>query len=463
VSDEAIRDDASETKASSLRSMFPWHFGPPTGDQLERFLTEGLVVFDTNALFDVYRLNPQGRADFLHTLNLLGDKLWVPHRVAEEFLLRRLTVIDECARAVANLTSDVKGSFNKIRADLETFRGRRGLNKPLVDELVKRLKETEQQIIQELGEAYRFDLKASDCLTGDPILSEIEKLLEGRIGPALENMRQVREDAAYRFERRIPPGFADARKPPEQAIGDYVLWVELLQEVERLPRPVLFVTNEKKKAEDWTVKQPGGRSPLPRPELSAEVWHRAGQPFHIVDVRSFLELANEYVDAQVSEETITQAEEIRSEADEEDAAADSVEDSLAHVLDGMDYPPGSTDSFQSAVRNIASDSAAMRNLFGNSPMHNSAIEQAMRNMTLDSPMQRAMRNITRNSAIEQAMRNMALDSPMQRAMRNITRNSALQQAMRNLQGPYYGRPTERQDPADEEDGHLQEPPREEPQ
>ncbi|MGI5201633.1 PIN-like domain-containing protein [Spirillospora sp. CA-108201] len=462
MSDEAIRDEASETKASSLRSMFPWHFGPPTGDQLERFLTEGLVVFDTNALFDVYRLNPQGRGDFLHTLNLLGDKLWVPHRVAEEFLLRRLTVIDECARAVANLTSDVKGSFNKIRTDLETFRGRRGLDKPLVDELVKRLKETEQQIIQELGEAYRFDLKASDCLTGDPILSEIEKLLEGRIGPVLENMRQVREDAAYRFERRIPPGFADARKPPEQAIGDYVLWAELLQEVERLPRPVLFVTNEKKKAEDWTVKQPGGRSPLPRPELSAEVWHRAGQPFHIVDVRSFLELANEYVDAQVSEETITQAEEIRSEADEEDAASDSVEDSLAHVLHGMDYPPGSN-SFQSAVRNIASDSAAMRNLFGNSPMHTSAIEQAMRNLTHTNAIEQAMRNMALDSPMQRAMRNFTHNSALQQAMRNFTHTSAIEQAMRNLQGPSFGRPAARQDPAEEDDGHLQEPPREEPQ
>ncbi|WP_242890796.1 PIN-like domain-containing protein [Actinomadura litoris] len=311
MTDEVPDDDAPTADKASLRSLFPWHFGPPAGAQLERFLTTGLVVFDANALFDAYRLSPQGSAEFLRTLGLLGDRLWVPHRVAEEFLSNRLTVIRECAGAVTKLTNDLGGPFRKIKADIEEFGGRRGLAKDRVEEVLKLLSEAQQQIGEKISDSYQFDLKAADCLSTDSILETIENLLEGRIGPPLKDMQQVREEAAYRFERRIPPGYADAtRKPPEQAMGDYVLWVQLLQEAERRSRPVLFVTNERKKDEDWTVKQAGGWSPLPRPELSAELCEYAGQPLHIVDVRSFLELANRYLDARVSSQTIKQAQTI---------------------------------------------------------------------------------------------------------------------------------------------------------
>ncbi|MER6809984.1 PIN-like domain-containing protein [Spirillospora sp. NPDC000708] len=438
MTDEASDDGAQTAEASSLRGLFPWHFGPPAGAELERFLTEGLVVFDTNALFDAYRLNPQGREEFLRTLGLLGDQLWVPHRVAEEFLRNRLGIINECAGAVGKLTQDLKGSFNKIKADLESFRSRRGLEKALVDGLVRELGEVQQQIVEKISEYYRFDLKAADCLTGDPILSEIEQLLDGRVGPPLKNMQQVREDAAYRFERRIPPGYADANKPAEEAIGDYVLWVQLLQEVERRPRPVLFVTNESKKAEDWTVKQPGGRSPLPRPELSAEVRQRAGQPFHIVDVRSFLELANEYMDAQVSEETITQAEEIRGEDSEETAAASPVEEKLTYALGRDEYPAPALGSAQ-------------------------VLERALRNLTVSGAIEQAMRNLNATSPIERALRNLNAANPIERAMRNLNATGAIEQAMRNLQAPYQGHPTGHQDPSVAEDEEEDEPPEDEAQ
>lgn len=314
MSDETPRDDASEAEASSLRGAFPWHFGPPTGTQLERFLTNGLVVFDTNALFDAYRLNPQGRSEFLGTLGLLGDRLWVPNRVADEFGRRRLDVIRECASAVADLTKSLAAHFRKVKAEIEQFGGRRGLKQEDVDGLLNLLGENEKQMANKIGEAYRFDLKAADCATGDPILAEIELLLDGRVGPPLKNMRQAREDAAYRYERRIPPGYGDKDKPPEQAIGDYVLWVQLLQEATLRRSPVLFVTNESKTSEDWVVKHPGSHSPQPRPELCAEMWERSQQPFHLVSVRRFLTLANRYLNADVSEETIAQAHEITEAA-----------------------------------------------------------------------------------------------------------------------------------------------------
>ncbi|TMR40557.1 PIN-like domain-containing protein [Actinomadura geliboluensis] len=338
MSDETPRDDASEAETSSLRGRFPWHFGSPTDAQLERFLTKGMVVFDTNGLFDAYRLNPQGRSEFLRTLGLLGDRLWVPHRVADEFGRRRLDVIRECASAVADLTKSLAAHFRKIKAEIEHFGGRRGLKKEDVDELVKLLNENEKQVADRIGEAYRFDLKVADCAAEDPILAEIEVLLDGRVGPPPKDMRQVREDAAYRYERRIPPGYGDTKKPPEEAIGDYVLWVQILQEAARRQVPVLFVTNESKTSEDWVIKPPGARSPLPRPELCAEMWEHAQQPFHLVSVRRFLTLANRYLGADVSDETIAQANEI---VETPELALSAVQRILKDMYEAQNYRSGS--------------------------------------------------------------------------------------------------------------------------
>jgi hypothetical protein len=49
-------------------------------------LRQGLVAFDTNALFDLYRFNSQARNEYLDSMRLLGDRLWIPNRVAEELL-----------------------------------------------------------------------------------------------------------------------------------------------------------------------------------------------------------------------------------------------------------------------------------------------------------------------------------------------------------------------------------------
>ncbi|MBO2461181.1 PIN-like domain-containing protein [Actinomadura violacea] len=459
MTDEASDDGAQTADASSLRGLFPWHFGPPAGAELERFLTQGLVVFDTNALFDAYRLNPQGREEFLRTLDLLGNQLWVPHRVAEEFMKNRLGVISECAGAVGKLAQELKGSFNKIKDELDNFRGRRGLEKALVDDLVKQLGEVQQQIVEKIGEYYRFDLKAADCLAEDPILSEIEKLLEGRIGPPVKNMQQVREDAAYRYARRIPPGYADAEKPPEQAIGDYVLWVQLLQEVERLPRPVLFVTNEKKKAEDWAVKQPGGRSPLPRPELSAEVWQRAGQPFHIVDVRSFLELANEFLDAHVSDETITQAEEMGDEAEEEAEVSSPLEEQLAFVL--------AEEEGHQVIRLPSFDFVEAANRQVRQIGTSAAFERALqRHLNSRTAVERALqKHLDSRAAVERAVQRQ-LDSraAAERAVqRQLDATEAIERGLGRLGKLNQGRPAEQPDSTLEHAEEESEPPEDEPQ
>ncbi|WP_433469991.1 PIN-like domain-containing protein [Spirillospora sp. CA-128828] len=39
------------------------------------------MAVDTNALFDVYRFNKEACEEYLATLRLLGNRLWIPNRV----------------------------------------------------------------------------------------------------------------------------------------------------------------------------------------------------------------------------------------------------------------------------------------------------------------------------------------------------------------------------------------------
>lgn len=51
-------------------------------DDLERAYRHGLIVLDTNALLDLYRLSPAARGEMLSLLNALAPRLFVPYQLA---------------------------------------------------------------------------------------------------------------------------------------------------------------------------------------------------------------------------------------------------------------------------------------------------------------------------------------------------------------------------------------------
>ncbi|MFE3280672.1 PIN-like domain-containing protein [Nocardia sp. NPDC059239] len=98
-------ESRSDTSQSTLRTMFSGHY-PPTDLELRELVEGGLVVLDANALLDMYRFTPGTRAEYLEALGLLGDRLWIPHRAAEEFMGRR-------GDAIASI-SEERASFERI-------------------------------------------------------------------------------------------------------------------------------------------------------------------------------------------------------------------------------------------------------------------------------------------------------------------------------------------------------------
>ncbi|WP_460348695.1 PIN-like domain-containing protein [Actinoallomurus acanthiterrae] len=303
-----------------MRDLFPGYY-PPANDDIKAFIAEGLVVLDTNALLNIYRFTEEARTEYLDTLRILGDRLWIPHRVVYEFFENRTNVIRDCAIANDTLTAALARPFSDAWAMIDTFAKYRGLSESETESLTQILDMAATQILDRLNEIYDFSIEPDTDPSADPLLQEIEVLLEGKIGPAFDEKEAGRaaNDGKRRINNNIPPGYADRSKGDDRAIGDYLLWAQTIKEAKRRQLPVLLVTNDQK--EDW-VHLDSDQVLGPRSELIVEMRTEAGQKFHIATVQMFLVYAKNYLSAHVSDATVNQAASARhAEAQDVDVGA----------------------------------------------------------------------------------------------------------------------------------------------
>ncbi|KAB2370516.1 PIN-like domain-containing protein [Actinomadura montaniterrae] len=286
-----------------LRDRFPGYF-PPNDEEIKRFITHGLVAFDTNALLDVYRLNYRARKEYLSALQSLETRLWIPNRVGQEFLEHRLTVIKECSTANDKLREDLNKAFENISRTLREFGKRRGFTPKQMASLEMMSTKASDEIIGQACEYYKFDLSVDGSIRGDFILDSLEKVLADKVGAEPDDLRSHTEEGRRRIQAAIPPGYSDHKKEPERAIGDYLIWRQLIDEAVRRRLPVTLVTNDRKP--DW-VREDLGKKVGPRPELVAEMKSESGMPFLLINVQSFLLYSRKYLGVRVSDATVQQA------------------------------------------------------------------------------------------------------------------------------------------------------------
>lgn len=291
---------------AGLRKRFPGYFMPREAE-LGEFIKHGLIALDTNALFDLYRFNRSAREEYFHALQILGNRLWIPHRVGEEFMRRRLTVVKECTTATSSLSQDLKQSFTQIENKLKEFGNRRGLTPEEIGSLSTIPQGALTQLTARLDDLFKFELSIDSAIQEDEILQQVESLVADKVGPELEDEDRCRADFLQRVKDTVPPGYADHKKDTKKAVGDYLLWVQLMREAKVRALPVLLVTNEQK--EDW-IHEDQGKKLGPRPELVAEMLKEANVPFYLVNVGSFLFHAGKYIGANVSKSTVQQAEQL---------------------------------------------------------------------------------------------------------------------------------------------------------
>jgi predicted nucleic acid-binding protein len=315
----------------------------PLKEDYERVFTSGMVVLDTNVLLNLYRSNERTRQDTLAVLKKLRDRLWVPHQVLTEFWRNReqksvrhhhSTKAKETSAALDKARRSAQDAVERWMKDVR-LKDDEEVTRQIHDGLgvLTRSMDLLRKVIDE--QAARDALAGTDKTHTDPVLTELEPLLCGRIGDPLpvDEYDKAVQEAAKRADEEIPPGYEDFRnKPPEQAAGDYLLWVQLLKEAAQRDGDVLLVTGDVKK--DWWQPRDAEIAARPRAELVVELREHTGAHLYMLTPAELLTLAEQLLEGlQVARDSVDDLEQLR-DADGEDDLPDGVwtADSLSQFL-----------------------------------------------------------------------------------------------------------------------------------
>jgi PIN like domain len=282
-----------------MRDLFPGYYRP-TSEDFDSYWSSGLLVLDANVLLSLYRFSLPARKQLLEILTAAKPRLWVSHQAALEYERGRIGVIDEQRKLYDQVLEEIEKSKKRVLGSVR--------RKSVMDnaELAKELDENLRPVIEhvkQLQAEHPDPLPQDDWLATDLVRDALAELLEAQVGAPLQG-RDVAKEGSRRYAARIPPGYADEKKPEAERYGDLILWFELLAHAKEGERPIVLVTGDQK--EDWWLRY-DGQTVGPRPELVKEMRDHAGVPFYMYGLEPFMTEASRRFNIETSEETLQEA------------------------------------------------------------------------------------------------------------------------------------------------------------
>ncbi|OUR83997.1 hypothetical protein A9Q82_01555 [Cycloclasticus sp. 46_120_T64] len=289
-----------------MKDLFPGHF-KESEKNLKQVWDSCIFVFDANILLNFYRYSDSTRREFLQLLKKIQERVWLPHRAAEEYLNNRLSVIDQQERSY----DETAKSINSLRSDLDNARQHPFVSQQTMNQVNKIF----DLLCNELSENKGIHTKR---ISNDEIKESISSIFENNVGQpySREDLEKMIIDGEERYKQKIPPGFKDGTKSGDSDVftercrkyGDLIVWNQVIDKSIEAKKGIVLVTDDKK--EDWWEKFKG-KTVGPRPELVKEFKDRAENTFHMYQADRFLELARENLNEQVSDEIVEEIREVR--------------------------------------------------------------------------------------------------------------------------------------------------------
>jgi PIN like domain len=302
----SVDPESVQPRAGIFDNGFEAYRTVTDADYLALF-NSGLIILDANVLLDLYRYHPITRRQLLDVLERLQERLWVPNQAMSEFWSQRETVLEESGD-VTNTLNDLKKLSDQYMARIRQWANRVGLDQEKLDSVISITGpsfESTATRIRALGTDKTLDT-AKDTDT-DAVVTRLNSILQDRVGNPLTPERRrvaVEVEAPRRFAESRPPGYKDARKKQGNPAGDYLIWIEMLEEARRRGVDVLFVTDDAK--EDWwriEHRQIKG----PEPQLVAEMHGYANVRLFMLRTASLLKHVGDLLKVEVSPEAVQDA------------------------------------------------------------------------------------------------------------------------------------------------------------
>ena len=118
-----------------MKNIFS-HFINTRKENIERVWNGGasIFIFDANVLLNLYRLLEKARQiNFIESLELINDRIWIPHQVGLEYFKNRPKVITDQKEKYNNFLSDI----NKLVGDIKSANSNPFFSKELTDKIME--------------------------------------------------------------------------------------------------------------------------------------------------------------------------------------------------------------------------------------------------------------------------------------------------------------------------------------
>lgn len=270
-----LADDLIPDAAAAFRYQVP---------AVEIAIKTADIVLDTNVLLLPYGAGSGSLGEIIKVFKPLAEKkrLFLPGQVAREFIRNR-----------PNKLGDLQ---QQLQDKISRFLSIEKLNFPILEGNAEysKLNETLAQtaaLKKELGNAGAAVVqKIKSWEWNDPVNTAYRTVFSPAtiVSPDIDRTKILAE-LRRRQKMQIPPGYKDAAKD-DLGIGDFLIWLTILDIGSRNKKPLIFVSGEEKS--DWQHRS-GGAGFLPRYELLDEYRRSSGgKPFYMIPLSRLLELLN---------------------------------------------------------------------------------------------------------------------------------------------------------------------------
>ena len=274
----------------------------------EKVWQNGVIVFDTNVLLNLYRYNEETRNELLKLMKSYQNRLWMPYQVALEFLANCEAVKTWLHKGFKDLTGQVdecKKSFFKFYDN--NFAKHKHINREELEKLF------DQQLLPIKDKLSEWELNAPDFDKDDVVKNKILSMYDKRVGKDYncDELLEIYAKGKIRYENKIPPGYKDdTRDKREMGVrhvyGDLIVWMQIMDYAKANKKDVIFVGEDLK--EDWWEKD-DGKINRPRQELLEEFRYRTGREIVFHTQKGFVEASKK----KLKEETLKEIERVREE------------------------------------------------------------------------------------------------------------------------------------------------------
>ncbi len=285
-----------------------------------------IFIFDSSALLDFYYLpQPKRNEIYSQIFTKLRGRLWIPSQVEYEYLKNRESSIAkpiiEKYKPLRDKLEQLKKSFkNEISNKIESIKNETKkddkhpfINQDAINIFINDCKDFNEKIekfnILISLEIEKSETLIKDCEKSDDVLDNLT--LNFKVGNkfSFQQVLEIVQEGKLRYEYDIPPGYGDLKsgeKQGTQIFGDLIIWKEILNYSREILKPIIFITNDLSKSNDWCYPEENNKDRIksPREELVKEIRDFSNVDFWMYSLPQFLFNANKYINSKIDKEVI---------------------------------------------------------------------------------------------------------------------------------------------------------------